>query len=88
MCRMDVASICDPTVSFSTQVLACKFLRKCQKDQVPMIVIMTSKKCIEGLHMNWETFFLNQFLIDYEEAQDKGTAFHYAWLLILIALEK
>jgi hypothetical protein len=25
-------------------------------------------------------------LIDCEEAQDKGTEFHYVWLLILIAL--
>jgi hypothetical protein len=36
--------------------------------------------------MNWATFFLNQFLIDCEEAQDKGTKFHYAWLLIPTAL--
>jgi hypothetical protein len=36
--------------------------------------------------MNWVTFFLNQFLIDCEEAQDKGIEFHYVWLLILIAL--
>ena len=36
--------------------------------------------------MNWLTFLLNQFLIDCEEAQDKGTEFHYSWLLILIAL--
>jgi hypothetical protein len=33
-------------------------------------------------------FLLNQFLIDYKEAQDKGMDFHYAWawLLILITL--
>jgi hypothetical protein len=31
-------------------------------------------------------FLLNQFLIDCKEAQDKGMEFHYAWLLILIAL--
>jgi hypothetical protein len=31
-------------------------------------------------------FLWNQFLIDWEEAQDKGTQFHYYWLLILIAL--
>jgi hypothetical protein len=39
VCGLDVASICDPTVRFVTQVLACKLLRKCQKDQVPMTVI-------------------------------------------------
>jgi hypothetical protein len=39
---LDVASICDPTVRFVTQVLACKLLRKCQKDQVPTTVIVTT----------------------------------------------
>jgi hypothetical protein len=36
--------------------------------------------------MNWATFLVNQFLQDCIEAQEKGTKFHYAWLLILIAL--
>jgi hypothetical protein len=36
--------------------------------------------------MNWATFLVNQFLTDCIEAQEKGTKFHYAWLLILIAL--
>jgi hypothetical protein len=36
--------------------------------------------------MNWEKFLVNQFLQDCTEAQEKGTEFHYTWLLILIAL--
>jgi hypothetical protein len=36
--------------------------------------------------MNWAMFLLNQFLIDCEEARDKGTEFHYSWLLIIIVL--
>jgi hypothetical protein len=36
--------------------------------------------------MNWETFLVNQFSTDYIVAQEKGTKFHYTWLLILIAL--
>jgi hypothetical protein len=36
--------------------------------------------------MNWATFLVNQFLVDCTEAWDKGMEFHYAWLLILIAL--
>jgi hypothetical protein len=36
--------------------------------------------------MNWVMFLVNQFLIDYREAQDKGAKFHYTWLLIMIAL--
>jgi hypothetical protein len=53
---------------------------------VPVVVIVTAEKCVECVKMNWATFFLNQFLIDCEGAQDKGTEFHYTWVLILIAL--
>jgi hypothetical protein len=35
--------------------------------------------------MSWAPFLLNQFLLDYTEAQDKGLEFHYLWLLILIS---
>jgi hypothetical protein len=56
-----------------TQALACKLLRKCRKYQVPTMVIAAAEQCVEGVQMNWETFLLNQFLIDCEEAQDKGT---------------
>jgi hypothetical protein len=51
-CGLDVASICDPTMRFVTQVLACKFLRKCRKDQLPAIVIVKDEKCVEGAQMN------------------------------------
>jgi hypothetical protein len=36
--------------------------------------------------MNWATFLVNQFLQDSIESPKKGMKFHYAWLLILIAL--
>jgi glutamate synthase domain-containing protein 2 len=55
------------------QVLACKLLRKCHKDQVPTGVIETTEKCVTGVQMNWATFLVNQFLMDCREAQDKGT---------------
>jgi hypothetical protein len=83
---LDVASICDPTVRFVVQYLACNFLRKCKKDQVPTSVIAATERCVEGVLMNWGEILLNQFWIDCEEAQDKGTEFHYSWILILIVL--
>jgi hypothetical protein len=70
---MDVASICDPTIRFVTQSVDYKLSRKCRKDQVPLAVIVTVEQCVEGVHMNWATFLLNQFFIDCEEAWDKGT---------------
>jgi hypothetical protein len=44
-----------------------------------------AEKCVEGTTMSWAPFLLNQFLLDYAEAQDKGMEFHYPWLLILIS---
>jgi hypothetical protein len=61
-------------------------LRECRKDQVSAGVIEAAEKCVEGVQMNWATFLLNHFLMDCKEAQYKGTKFHYALLLILIAL--
>jgi hypothetical protein len=83
---LDVKNISDDNVQFATQVLACKLLHKCQKDEVPAAVIAAVEKCIEGVQMNWATFLVNQFLQDCIEAQEKGTKFHYAWILILIVL--
>ena len=37
--------------------------------------------------MRWELFLLNQFIIDCREAHQKGTKFHYSWLLTLIEME-
>jgi hypothetical protein len=62
-CSLDVASINDDTVRFATQVLACKLLRKCCKDQVPIGVIAIAEKCVAGVQMNWVTFLVNQFLM-------------------------
>jgi hypothetical protein len=83
---LDVKRINDKEVRFTTQVLAYKLLHKCRRDEVPTTVISEAEKCKEGVQMNWVTFLVNQFLQDCTEAQEKGAEFHYAWLLILIAL--
>jgi hypothetical protein len=44
LCGIDVASINDKCVRFVMQVLACKLLRKCCKDQVSEGVIETMEK--------------------------------------------
>jgi hypothetical protein len=50
--RLDVLSICDPTVRIAMQTMACKLLRKCRKDQVPMGVIVAVEKCVKGVSMS------------------------------------
>ena len=34
--------------------------------------------------MNWETFMLNELLVDSIEVQEQGKPFAYCWILILI----
>ena len=41
---------------------------------------------MEEVHINWSTFLLNEFLEYFLEMQEKGTTFHYTWLLVCIAL--
>jgi hypothetical protein len=41
---LDVCSISDDVVRFLVKVLACKLLRKCQKDEVLIAIITAAKK--------------------------------------------
>jgi hypothetical protein len=68
----------------ATLVLPYKLMRKCKKYQVLARAITMAEKCVEGISMSWVPFSLNQFLIDYVEAHDRGMEFHYPWLLIMI----
>jgi hypothetical protein len=46
---LDVAIISDDVVRFAMQVLACKLVRKCWKDEVSSAIIVVVEKCIEGI---------------------------------------
>jgi hypothetical protein len=35
--------------------------------------------------MRWEPFLLNQFIIDFPDAKDRGIEFHYPWILFFLA---
>jgi hypothetical protein len=41
-------------------------------------------KCVEGIHMNWANYLVNEIEKDFHEAHDLGYKFHYNWLIILI----
>jgi hypothetical protein len=68
------------------QVLSYNLLYKFLKDEVPTAMIATTKKFSKGVQINWATFLVKQFLTNCIEEQKKGTKFHYAWILILIAM--
>jgi hypothetical protein len=60
-----------------------KLVRKNIPTQVTGFIIDLAGKCIEGLQMNWVSYFINQLEKDFREAQDQGYKFHFNWLLIL-----
>jgi hypothetical protein len=47
-------------------------------------VVDLARKCVEGLHMNWAKYLVNQLELDCREPHDQGYEFHFSWLLILI----
>jgi hypothetical protein len=47
-------------------------------------VVDLTRKCMEGLQMNWEKYLINQLELDYRKTQDQGYEFHFSWFLILI----
>lgn len=42
----------DKGVHVATQLLARKVMRKCRRDEVPMLVVVLAKKCVEGVQFN------------------------------------
>jgi hypothetical protein len=42
-------------------------------------------KCVEGMHMNWESFLVNELEKDYHKSQYRGYEFHFSILIVLIA---
>jgi hypothetical protein len=64
-------------------ILACKLLRKCHKDEVPSGVIVVVAQCKEGTSVSWAPYLLNLFQVDWKDAEYLGTKFHYSWILTL-----
>jgi hypothetical protein len=84
-CGIIIKRINDATMRMATKLMACKMLRKCRKEEVPVGVVAAATQCANGTTLSWALYLLNLFLEDCKDVQDLGTEFHYSWLLILIA---
>ena len=80
-----MTSINDYTVWFTVKVLSSKLLQKMKSNQCTAGMIAAEELCAVGVQLNWSQYILNELLADAKEAQDKGSTFHYSWLLILIS---
>ena len=68
-----------------TTILTHKLLCVSNPQQCNTSVIMLAAHCVEEVQFNLSKFLLNEILWDTASAQDDGTPFHYAWLIILIS---
>jgi hypothetical protein len=57
----------------ATKIMACKLLRKCRKEEVPIGVVAATTQCSKGTTISWYPYLLNLFLDDWKDAQDLGT---------------
>jgi hypothetical protein len=78
--------ISDVATRMATEIMACKLLRKCRKEEVSTRVVASAAQCVEGTTLSWAPYLLNLFLDDCKDAHDLRKKFHYSWLLILIVL--
>ena len=59
-----INTINDHAFQVTTNILAVKVLRKNQLNQCTSGVILCVEQCVEGVHMNWSLFLLNQLTED------------------------
>ena len=85
-CGYHTSTIWEPHILFAAELLACKVMWKCRPTEVPAPVIRIAMNCAKGYSYNWADYVAKEFLEDAHDVQDKGRAFHYSWLLVLIAL--
>jgi hypothetical protein len=81
-----IMNISDATTRMAIEIMACKFLKKCRKEEVPVGVVAAAAQCVEGTTLSCAPYLLNLFLDNCKDVQDLGIEFHYSWLLILIAM--
>jgi hypothetical protein len=84
---MIIKNINEPTTKSVKNLMVCKILRKCCKEEAPTGVVTAVAQCAKGIVLSWASYLLKLFLEYCRDVKDVGTKFHYSWLLILIALE-
>jgi glutamate synthase domain-containing protein 2 len=57
----------DVTTRFTSNLMACKLLRKCRKEEAPVGVIAVDEQCAKEVMFSLAPYLLNQFLINYRD---------------------
>ena len=68
------------SIRFAVDLLACKLMRKCRPNEVPVSIVSIAVNCAEGYSYKWVEYIAREFLEDVHDAQEEGRPFHYSWL--------
>jgi hypothetical protein len=68
-----IKRINDSMTHLGMEILSCKFLRKCRREEVPVGVVAIAAQCAEGTIVSWAPYLLNLFLDECKDAQYLGT---------------
>ena len=71
-----ISSINDYIVLFDVKVLSCKMLCKIRPTQCTAGGVVLAELCVEGVHINWSQFPLNELLEYAAMSQESGRYFH------------
>ena len=82
----DINSIDDQAVFFTAHIVDRNIIRKCHTNEVPASMVYLAAQCTNGVQYNQAGYLCKEFLDDCHEVQEKGTSFHYAWLILIIAM--
>jgi hypothetical protein len=58
------------------------------KGECTLDALFVAEFCANGVVFNWCSYLLEELLLAYEEAQEKGKTFTYGYLLIAFAMWK
>jgi len=67
-----IPKINNPLVQFATQLLSCKLICNCQKEECTLGVVLTMEHCDGGTYMAWDQYLLDEFIDDYLDSHDWG----------------
>ena len=81
-----IKSISNRTVRFTAHILVGNIMRKIRGEEASTPVIALATNCAKGMVYNWAGYLGIEFLADFRATREEGKQFHYAWLLLLIAL--
>ena len=87
-CIDKIDPILPDMVRTSCYIISIKVMRSYYKGKCTLDSISVADFCANGVVFNWCNYLLEELLVAYEEALEKGGTFTYDYLLLMFAMLK